>query len=150
MRALLPASLFAFSGVMFREILMDLNDTEGDRAARVITLPVALGKPAALAAATACILVGAAGAAWQQLSLLAHRPSSLLGLLTGPLGMDPGLAAQLAGVAPVLVLVWGVGCVLSLGWRVASSGFDPDVVGYAVDELLKPVGLGMILLAALA
>lgn len=149
MRALLPASTFAFSGVMFREILMDLNDTEGDRAARVITLPVALGKPAALAAATACILVGAAGAAVQQVSLLAHRPSSLLGVLTGPLGVDPGTAAQLAQAAPLVALAWALGCVLSLGWRVAASGFDKDVVGYAVDELLKPVGLGMILLAAL-
>ncbi|KAF8056478.1 digeranylgeranylglyceryl phosphate synthase [Scenedesmus sp. PABB004] len=59
---LAPAALYAFGGVMFREILMDLNDAPGDRAAGVWTLPVLLGKPAALAAAAGFLAAGAAAA----------------------------------------------------------------------------------------
>eukprot|EP00775_Hariotina_reticulata_P009118 gene9118-9287_t len=80
---------------MFREILMDLNDAEGDRAAGVWTLPVLLvGMPVA-------VLLAAAG--------------KLVRLAVG-------------------------------AWR---SGFDTEVVGGAVDECLKPIGWGIILLAAM-
>ena len=56
------ASLFC--GILHREILMDLNDVDGDRENGVNTVPVVLGKRAALAAAAglAAACVGAAGA----------------------------------------------------------------------------------------
>ncbi len=34
---------FTFFGIMHREILMDMNDVDGDRAAGVLTLPVVFG-----------------------------------------------------------------------------------------------------------
>ena len=51
-----------FCGILHREILMDLNDVDGDRENGVRTVPVVLGKRAALAAATglAAACVGAA------------------------------------------------------------------------------------------
>ena len=36
-------SSFTFLGIMHREILMDMNDEVGDRAAGVLTLPVVFG-----------------------------------------------------------------------------------------------------------
>ena len=36
---------FTFLGIMHREILMDMNDVDGDRAAGVLTLPVVFGAP---------------------------------------------------------------------------------------------------------
>ena len=53
-----------FCGILHREILMDLNDVDGDRENGVHTVPVVLGKRAALAAAAglAAACVGAAGA----------------------------------------------------------------------------------------
>jgi hypothetical protein len=164
---LVPATLFAFSGVMFREILMDLNDLEGDRNSGVWTLPVLLGKPAALRCAVGFMLAGCAGALLRLLS----TPGSLGELLQGStltgasnaggwpllqqgvtkLGVawDPAWGGAAVVAAPVLVLLiaaWNLGR-LALGvWR---SNFDDKVVGAAVDECLKPVGWGIILLAAL-
>ena len=40
--------LFVFGGVFYREILMDLNDSEGDRRNRIWTLPVVFGEFAVL------------------------------------------------------------------------------------------------------
>lgn len=53
-----------FCGILHREIMMDLNDVDGDRENGVRTVPVVLGKRAALAAAAglAAACVGAAGA----------------------------------------------------------------------------------------
>ncbi len=42
---------YLFGCIMHREILMDLNDTEGDRGSGINTLPVVLGRGPALAAA---------------------------------------------------------------------------------------------------
>jgi 4-hydroxybenzoate polyprenyltransferase len=42
---------YLFCCIMHREILMDLNDTEGDRGSGINTLPVVLGRGAALAVA---------------------------------------------------------------------------------------------------
>ena len=53
-----------FCGILHREILMDLNDVDGDRENGVHTVPVVLGKRAALIAAAglAAACVAAAGA----------------------------------------------------------------------------------------
>ena len=40
--------LFVFGGVFYREILMDLNDSEGDRRNKIWTLPVVFGEFAVL------------------------------------------------------------------------------------------------------
>mmetsp|Transcript_30118 Transcript_30118/g.36574 ORF Transcript_30118/g.36574 Transcript_30118/m.36574 type:complete len:431 (-) Transcript_30118:189-1481(-) len=40
--------MYMFLGVLYREVMMDINDMKGDRAAGVQTLPVKLGRPRAL------------------------------------------------------------------------------------------------------
>lgn len=165
---LAPATLFAFSGVMFREILMDMNDLEGDRNSGVWTLPVLLGKPAALCCAMAFMLAGSAAALLRLLS----TPGSLGELLQGtaaagtaasgggwPLlqqglmklgvALDSSWGAAAVTAAPVLVLLMAVMQLGKLAVGVWHSKFDEGVVGAAVDECLKPVGWGIILLAAL-
>jgi len=62
MRATAPPAAFAFLATAHRETLMDVNDTAGDRAAGVWTLPVVAGPRAAVVAA-AGLLAGAAAVA---------------------------------------------------------------------------------------
>ena len=53
-----------FCGVLHREILMDMNDVDGDRTNGVRTVPVALGKQAALAVSAALAAACVSAAAW--------------------------------------------------------------------------------------
>lgn len=121
---------------------MDLNDADGDREAGVWTLPVMLGKPRALAAALAFACVGAAAAVRQ---LLMHSPLPA-GLMSGALAPSVAWAA----LASLAVLVAAVVQLALLAWGIRRSGYDSRVVGSAVGACLKPIGLGMVLLAALA
>jgi 4-hydroxybenzoate polyprenyltransferase len=163
---------------MFREILMDLNDAEGDRTAGVWTLPVLFGKPYALVCALGCLLAGSCAAAVKlmpavSLSSAALAESSgdfarwLIGSPVwswleagwGQLGLSAGgwgscmsvadLAGWLAVAMPVSVLLAAAGKLGRLAFGVWRSGFDTEVVGQAVDECLKPLGWGIILLAAM-
>jgi 4-hydroxybenzoate polyprenyltransferase len=52
-RSVLGPCMFVFLGIMYREILMDINDWQGDREAGIWTLPVVVGRKSALATATA-------------------------------------------------------------------------------------------------
>lgn len=61
--AVLPISAFLFLAFMYREVLMDLGDTKGDRAARVWTLPVMLGRKVALYIGLTMLTAGATLAA---------------------------------------------------------------------------------------
>lgn len=157
---LLPATTFAFSGVMFREILMDLNDAEGDRQAGVWTLPVMLGKPAALLCALGFLAVGSTAALLQLLKTSAlaewlQNPGTLDSLqpLFAALGVAAGDAAGvcqgLAAGLPVVVLLWMVAQLVRLAVAVWRSGFQAEVVSKAVGECLKHVGWGILLLAAM-
>lgn len=64
MAHILPVSAFLFLAFMYRELLMDIADVEGDAAQGVWTLPVVLGKGPAFAvglvllAAATCLAVG--------------------------------------------------------------------------------------------
>lgn len=58
--AVLATCTWAFLSVLHREVLMDITDVDGDRAAGVLTMPVVLGRPAALLFATACVAVASA------------------------------------------------------------------------------------------
>jgi 4-hydroxybenzoate polyprenyltransferase len=138
MQRLLAPSAFAFCGVMYREIVMDLNDAEGDGAAGIKTLPVRLGKPRALLVALALMLAGACAA----LGCLASN--GLAGWVTGLLGRAGGWAAAGATLALAAGQVAGQAAAV---WR---SGFDRAAVGRAVDQCLKPIGLGMIAVATMA
>jgi hypothetical protein len=159
---LLPATSFAFSGVMFREILMDMNDAEGDRQARVWTLPVLLGKPTALLCACTCLLLGSGGALVRLLQSNAmlewmSAPGAIAGLQQGlavvGLGGWGGYAAgAVEGVAvclPCAVMGGITTQMMRLAVGVWRSGFTEGEVGRAVGECLKFVGWGILLLAAM-
>ena len=53
LQAVMVPCLFVFGGVFYREILMDLNDSEGDRRNKIWTLPVVFGEFAVLT----CVLL---------------------------------------------------------------------------------------------
>jgi 4-hydroxybenzoate polyprenyltransferase len=146
---------FAFGGVMFREILMDVNDAAGDAAAGVVTLPVLLGRRGAVGAALACLLSGAAVAAARLAgggSAAAFGDGGLATLLSALLphgAVLPSALASAAAAAPLAVLALAVGNLATLAGRVARSGYAHDAVDRAVSECLKPIGWGIVLLAAL-
>jgi 4-hydroxybenzoate polyprenyltransferase len=94
----------------------------GDRASGVRTLPVTLGAGPALAAAALAAAGGAAAAA----------------LAAGPHAAAAGLAAA-AGAARLVQLA---ACV-------RRSGFDRDVLSNAIDRCRAPIGVCVLLLAAL-
>eukprot|EP00882_Tetradesmus_deserticola_P001428 GHRQ01001544.1.p1 GENE.GHRQ01001544.1~~GHRQ01001544.1.p1 ORF type:complete len:398 (+),score=162.08 GHRQ01001544.1:442-1635(+) len=159
---LLPATLFAFSGVMFREILMDLNDAEGDRQAAVWTLPVLLGKPAALLCGCAVLLLGSGGALVRLLQSNAllewlAAPGAVAGLqqglsavgLAGWGGCAAGVVQGLAVGLPCAVVGVIVVQLMRLAVSVWRSGCADGEVGRAVGECLKFVGWGILLLAAM-
>ncbi|WIA21293.1 hypothetical protein OEZ85_000526 [Tetradesmus obliquus] len=123
---LLPATLFAFSGVMFREILMDLNDAEGDRQAGVWTLPVLLGKPAALLCAASCALLGCGGALVRLL-----QSNVLLEQLVAPGGVA-AVQQWLAGVGLGGVGVHAAGVLEGL-----AVGLPCAVLGVIATQLMR-------------
>jgi hypothetical protein len=159
---LLPATLFAFSSVMFREILMDCNDAEGDRQARVWTLPVLLGKPAALLCACTCLLLGSGGALVRLLQSNAmlewiSAPGAIAGLqqglaaagLGGFGGYAAGVVEGVAGCLPCVVMGVITTQLMKLAVGVWRSQFAEGEVDRAVGECLKFVGWGILLLAAM-
>lgn len=107
------------------EIVMDLTDEEGDRATGIKTLPVRIGKAGALACALGCVAAGAAGALWA---------ASAWGPIAAPAAVVALCSARLA----------------QLAFGICKSGFEPAVMTSAIEECLKPVGLCLILLSALA
>lgn len=134
---------------MYREVLMDLNDLEGDKSAGVWTLPVLLGKPLALLCAVGFLMAGAAASVHSLLGGWGSFFSQLIGVVQH--GMSGGdRVFLLRAVVPLLVLVVAMVKLMRLAGDVWRSGFEPAVVGHAVDDCLKPIGLGMILMAAAA
>ena len=77
-RSVAGLCLVLFCGILHREILMDLNDVDGDRDNQVHTVPVVFGKPAALATA-ACLAAASVGVAAYMLAT-APLPAMLVSL----------------------------------------------------------------------
>lgn len=123
---------------MYREILMDLNDMEGDAESGIKTLPVRLGKERAMGFACATMMAGTCGA------LVNLSSMGLADWVVGLLG-EAG-----AWVVAWAVVVWATGQVAQQAAGVWRSGFDHEVVSRAIGGCLKPIGLGMILIAAVA
>ncbi len=78
LRSVAGLCLVLFCGILHREILMDLNDVDGDRDNGVHTVPVVFGKPAALAVA-ACLAAASVAAAAYMLAT-APPPALLVSL----------------------------------------------------------------------
>jgi len=131
---------FLFLAVCYREILMDINDVEGDKASGVKTLPVLLGRGSA---AGICIglLVGC------------------LLLVEGAAIQGSGLAWSWKGVPQWEAVVRGAGAAAGFSAvirpiasmvRLWLSGFPSKTVSSAIDESLTTIGFGTILLALMA
>jgi 4-hydroxybenzoate polyprenyltransferase len=154
-RRLLPCAAFAFWGVVYREIIMDCHDLEGDLADGVTTVPALVGRGGALAVALASLGAGAAsalallygGRLWGgQGLLLFELPSATaaaLGVFTGP------VLAAVAAAPALLLIAFAAQCAL-LALGAARSGWEPARVDDAVMACLKPMGLGIMMLAAVA
>lgn len=129
----LPMAAFLFSGVCFREILMDINDRAGDGSAGLRTFPVVIGVEGALAVASVCMMCGiAVGAS---------------ALATACAASTPGVASSARIAAAVLYVL---STIVNVGGDVVNilkSKFDHDVVSDVIDKSFGPIGRGMILLA---
>lgn len=134
MRALPPA-LFAFAGVAYREVLMDVCDAAGDAASGLRTLPVVLGK-------TCAVLVGAC-------TMMAGAAASTAALLTLPWSAtSPPAGVQLCGcVTLVLVCCAKVADHVAAAW---TSGFSHAALDEAIDDCRSLIAVGVLLLGALA
>lgn len=162
-RRLAPCAAFTFFGVVYREILMDANDLEGDLAEGVTTVPGLVGKGGALVVALASLLVGTVAAlgllyghgvvlgaggadapgAGALLFELPSATAAALGVFTAPV-------LEAAAVAPAALLLALSGKCALLALAAARSGWDPSRVDGAVMACLKPMGLGIMMLAAVA
>jgi hypothetical protein len=104
---------------------------------RLLSTPGSLGE---LLQGTAAAGTAASGGGW---------PLLQQGLMKLGVALDSSWGAAAVTAAPVLVLLMAVMQLGKLAVGVWHSKFDEGVVGAAVDECLKPVGWGIILLAAL-
>lgn len=129
----LPMAAFLFSGVCFREILMDINDRVGDGAAGLRTFPVVVGVRGALAIASACMLCG-----------LAVGTAALVSACAAG---APGVASSARAVAAVLFVMSTIVHVGGDVQNILKSKFDRSVVSDAIGRSFGPIGRGMLLLA---
>ena len=139
LRATLVPCAFLFLAVCYREILMDVLDMDGDAAAGVKTLPVLVGRNQALLIGlillTACLALTLFTAfhghgfawIWQKSPQWELVVRTMNALVTGAVILRPMAAA---------VQLW-------------KQNFPDRDVSAAIDDTLKTVGIGMILLAAM-
>jgi geranylgeranylglycerol-phosphate geranylgeranyltransferase len=158
-RRLLPCAAFAFFGVVYREILMDVHDMDGDLVEGVVTVPALIGRGGALVAALASLAAGTAsalcllygvfgggvggGSTGGILFELPAATATSLGIFTGPV-------LELAVVLPAALLLLLGGQCAALAVGAARSGWQPKRVDHAVMACLRPLGLGIMMLAAVA
>jgi 4-hydroxybenzoate polyprenyltransferase len=140
---LLRLTAVLFAGVLGREILMDCNDVERDRIARIQTVPVVYGRRFASRVALGCSFImsglAIAGPVAQAIQLL--RESSMAMSVTSVIRI---LTAAGNGGRTVLrrlgLVVVGSALVLRRYWRVAATeASDKAIVDKAVEESLITV-----------
>lgn len=133
--AIIKPCIFAFLGVMNREILMDLHDVEGDAQSGIKTLPVLVGRNVTLRICFA---------------LLASALSvGLYTVFTSPLR---SMAVRL-GTAGALVASLGQSALFLSRIRLEEGQLTSDgsdTLSKAIDETLKTIGLGIFVLAAMS
>jgi len=134
LRGVILTCVFAFLGVVYREIIMDINDVEGDRSAGIRTLPVMFGKRRAMLAAT--------------YSLLCATLVGWFCVFTGsgifPWAVLEPLAARLLCAAALLGLLMPVYVSAGKIWR---RRFDRDAVSEAINRAMPHFAMGMLLLS---
>lgn len=140
MRAIAVPAAFLFCGVVFREILMDINDRAGDAAAHIPTLPSVLGPSAALLLAAFTLLTATGLGIVSATSSVAVAACAAHAHVSLALVQSAASCAVCAAVAPLLVHVY----------RIWASRFDAAIVSAAIDASFKPIAATMVLLAAVA
>ncbi|CAL8467253.1 g6789 [Coccomyxa elongata] len=131
---------YLFCCILHREILMDINDTDGDRASGIPTLPVVLGRRAALGAAA--LLAAAALGISLRCALLGSGLSWLWALA-------PSLQPWMRSVSALAALANGCALLRAAG-KIPGSGFDKGVVKAAIEGSMGPIGMGLLLTAMTA
>lgn len=115
--------LFLFHAIMCREIVMDVSDVDGDRAAGIVTVPVRLGRRGGLLAAIAALvaahitLIGGGPRSWPFIAvatlLLGPLYSELGALFRAPLAATPPLEKLSKFVDQSMIFIGGVLLLLS-------------------------------------
>ncbi|KAK9810620.1 hypothetical protein WJX73_005068 [Symbiochloris irregularis] len=136
-----PVSAFLFLAFMYRELLMDVADVEGDAAQGVWTLPVVLGRGRAFSAGLGLLTTA--------ICLAVASPFLGLGLTfldSFGIAWLPGLARAIAAG----VIACGLMPAVMDAAAVLRSGYSQQRVSRAIDGMLKPLGLTMILMVVMS
>jgi len=131
-RTLLPA-FYIFCTIMWQEIMMDINDVEGDRRGGIVTLPVALGKHAAMAISLG-FLSTAAAAPLLPLIAGSWAPASELGRMA--------VGARCALLVPIAQLPLVAGSIAA--WR---GGMEEREMKRVLDWCFPAIALAISLMA---
>lgn len=134
---LLPLCAFVFLGIMYREILMDISDVDGDRSAGIHTIPVVAGQKVALGIAVSAIM--AAG------GLLLH--AALHGQGLAWLALHAGISLQVVRGASFVGGLIAMQSVAMDAVGVWLSNFDSGIVSAAIDSSMRSIGFGAVILA---
>ncbi|CAK0787933.1 hypothetical protein CVIRNUC_011155 [Coccomyxa viridis] len=140
LRSMAGLCLVLFCGILHREILMDLNDVDGDRDNGVHTVPVVFGKPAALAVAACLAAASVAAAAYM---LATAPPPALLAAVsfTGQRAIK---------VAAGILLCMGSLPLLKNVAAIRRRSFDAAAVKHAIEDSMKSIGVCLLFAALYA
>jgi geranylgeranylglycerol-phosphate geranylgeranyltransferase len=139
LHALLKPCVFLFLSVTFREILMDINDVQGDAAAGIRTLPVLIGKTYALLIAVAALLLASGLLLFE--AWTGDGAASVWAVLPR---LEPA-GRLFAAFLGLCIMSRPVVAAVEL-WR---QDFPSTKVGAVVDDSLTSLGAGMLFLAVL-
>eukprot|EP00210_Caulerpa_lentillifera_P008218 g7846.t1 len=132
--ALKNATIFIFGSIVFREILMDIKDVEGDSLAHVNTLPVVLGKEPSLILAFAFLATGCVCGGFRIL----HGPAFNYLLRF----MSSVNAKWVAMIPYTLVVSWMCSTALNV-WR---SKFSKAVLEKSIIQMMFQITVGFLLI----
>uniref|UniRef100_A0A7S0F8Z8 Uncharacterized protein n=1 Tax=Pyrodinium bahamense TaxID=73915 RepID=A0A7S0F8Z8_9DINO len=119
--AVMPAMAATFFGIFAREVIMDVKDVEGDKAAGIRTLPVVAGPAAALRAAQLLVLP----------------------VLAAQLAAAHAQGQRLAAPVPVSLLLGGAGGLAALAARAARGGPRGKQVRQAIELFPLPLAVAV-------
>lgn len=137
MSSLFNLAGFVFGSIVFREILMDIKDAEGDRAMRVYTLPVVIGQRAALVFAIYALSLGCLSGAFKLLEgPAAHHLSRFFPPLASSLIL---LSLFSAVIAPMYLSSFQI-------WQ---GNFDKTDLQTSIDRVMLYIAFGFVFIVAL-
>jgi 4-hydroxybenzoate polyprenyltransferase len=130
---------FLFMAVCYREILMDIQDVQGDAEAGFQTFPVLFGRDRALTIGLCLLTICLA-----LIIFTAFHGHGLAWIWRTAPQWEPWVRTTFS-VGGAAVILRPIAAAVHF-WK---RGFPENDVGVAIDDTLKTVGIGMILLAAM-